>query len=89
MLPAESLSIEAITYEIPIRVGSFAAIFICIFVFELLSPRRKLATSKMLRWFNNLSIHILNTVTIRGIFPVIPITVAILAADKIGGSSTL
>ena len=82
MLPADSFPIDAIRYEIPIRVGAFAAIFICMFVFELLSQRRKLITSKMLRWFNNLSIHILNTVMIRGLSPVIPITMAILAADK-------
>ena len=82
MLPAESLFIDTINYEIPIRVGFFAAIFICMFVFELLSPRRNLTTSKMLRWFNNLSMHALNTVMIRGLSPVIPITVAILAGEK-------
>lgn len=82
MLPAESLSIDAIRYEIPIRVGSFAAIFICMFVFELLSPRRRLTTAKMSRWFNNLSMHALNTVMIRGLFPVIPITAAFFVAEK-------
>jgi sterol desaturase/sphingolipid hydroxylase (fatty acid hydroxylase superfamily) len=82
LLPAESFPIDAIRYEIPIRVGAFAAIFICMFVFEMLSPRRRLTTSKMFRWFNNLSMHALNTVMIRGLLPVIPITVAILAAEK-------
>src|SRR5271157_4991915 len=82
LLPTESLSTHAITYEIPIRVGAFAAIFICMFAFEMLSPRRRLTTSKMHRWFNKLSIHILNTIMIRALFPVIPITMAILAAEK-------
>ncbi len=52
------------------------------FVFELLSPRRNLTASKMPRWFSNLSIHILNTAIIRGLSPVIPITAAILAAER-------
>jgi sterol desaturase/sphingolipid hydroxylase (fatty acid hydroxylase superfamily) len=52
------------------------------FAFELLSPRRRLTTSKMLRWFSNLSVHILNTVMIRGLLPIIPIAAAVLAAEK-------
>ena len=82
MLPAESLSIGAIRYEIPIRVGASAAIFICMLVFEMFAPRRRLTTPKMFRWFNNLSMHVLNTVMIRGLFQVIPIAVAILAVEN-------
>jgi sterol desaturase/sphingolipid hydroxylase (fatty acid hydroxylase superfamily) len=82
LLSTESLSINAIIHEIPIRLVSFAAIFLCMFFFELLSPRRNLTTSKMLRWFSNLSIHILNTAMIRGLAPVIPITVAVLATAR-------
>ena len=82
MLPVENFPLDAIRYEIPIRVGSFAAVFVCMLLFELLFPRRRLTTSRMSRWFNNLSMHALNAVMIRVLFPVIPITVAILAAEK-------
>lgn len=68
-------------YEIPIRIGCFIAIFIGMAILELISPRRILTTSKTLRWFNNLSMHALNSIMVRGLFPVIPITMAVLAAE--------
>jgi sterol desaturase/sphingolipid hydroxylase (fatty acid hydroxylase superfamily) len=82
LLPIESLSADAVPHEITIRIVSFAAVFMCMFVFELLSPRRRLTTSKTLRWFSNLSIHIINTAMIRGLLPIIPIATAVLAAEK-------
>jgi sterol desaturase/sphingolipid hydroxylase (fatty acid hydroxylase superfamily) len=50
-------------------------------IYELISPRRILTTSKTLRWFNNLSMHALNSIMVRGLFPVIPITMAVLAVE--------
>jgi sterol desaturase/sphingolipid hydroxylase (fatty acid hydroxylase superfamily) len=81
LFPAESLLVEAIDYEIPIRIGCFIAVFVGMAVLEFLSPRRILTTSKTLRWFNNLSIHALNSVIVRVLFPVIPVTVAVLGAQ--------
>jgi sterol desaturase/sphingolipid hydroxylase (fatty acid hydroxylase superfamily) len=75
------LSVDTIDYEIPIRIGCFLAIFVGMAVLELLSPRRIPTTSKTIRWFNNLSIHALNSIMVRGLFPVIPITMAVLAAE--------
>jgi len=80
LFPLEKLSIDTIDYEIPIRIGCFVAIFIGMAVFELISPRRVLTTSKIIRWFNNLSMHALNSIMVRGFSPIIPITMAVLAA---------
>ena len=81
MFPTESLLIAAIDYEILIRIGCFIAVFVGMAVLEFLSPRRVLTTSKAIRWFNNLSIHVLNFLIVRGLFPLIPITMAVLAAQ--------
>ena len=71
---------DAEAFEIPIRVGFFAFAFISMFVFEFLAPRRILSASRIPRWFNNLSLHVINILMIRGLLPVIPITVAAVAA---------
>ncbi|HUH64894.1 MAG TPA: sterol desaturase family protein [Syntrophales bacterium] len=71
---------NAEAFEIPIRVGSFAIAFIFMFVFERLSPRRRLSTSRIARWLNNLSLHAINILLIRGLFPVVPIGMAAIAA---------
>jgi len=81
VFPIGRFSVDTIGYEIPIRIGCFIVIFIGMAIFELLSPRRSLTTSKTLRWFNNLSMHALNSIMVRGLFPVIPITMAVLAAE--------
>jgi len=78
----ESPAMDAIAYEIPMKVGFFALVFVAMFVVELLLPRRNLSTSKMSRWFNNLSLHALNTLMIRGLFPVIPITMAVVVTQN-------
>jgi sterol desaturase/sphingolipid hydroxylase (fatty acid hydroxylase superfamily) len=79
---SENIMIEAMDYEIPLRVGCFIAIFFIMSIFELLSPRRVLTSSKSLRWFNNLSLHALNSILVRGVFTLIPLSMAVLAAEN-------
>ncbi len=81
MFPIGRFSVDTSGYEIPIRIGCFIVIFIGMAIYELISPRRILTTSKTLRWFNNLSMHALNSIMVRGLFPVIPITMAVLAVE--------
>ncbi len=50
-------------------------------LWETIAPLRQLFVSKSLRWVNNLSLVILNTLVLRGIFPVTAIEIAAIA-DK-------
>jgi len=68
--------------EIAIRLGFFSGIFAVMAVWELLAPRRKPRQSKAVRWYANLGIVVLNSVVARIIFPLAPVAVAIVAAEK-------
>ncbi|HYA43068.1 MAG TPA: sterol desaturase family protein [Syntrophobacteraceae bacterium] len=68
--------------EIAIRPGFFLGIFILVAVCEILAPRRSLDTSKSNRWFRNLGILVLNPISVRLVFPVLPATMALLASER-------
>jgi sterol desaturase/sphingolipid hydroxylase (fatty acid hydroxylase superfamily) len=64
------------THEAIIRLTAFLGIFAAVAVWESLTPRRKLTTSKPLRWISNISITMLGAAIVRGIFPVIAVGLA-------------
>jgi sterol desaturase/sphingolipid hydroxylase (fatty acid hydroxylase superfamily) len=68
--------------EITVRLGFFFGTFILMAVCEILAPRRSLDTSKWRRWARNLAILILNPLSVRLVFPVLPVTMAIAAAER-------
>jgi sterol desaturase/sphingolipid hydroxylase (fatty acid hydroxylase superfamily) len=59
-----------------IRLAAFFGIFMTVAIWEFLSPRRQLTTSKTLRWVSNISITLLGTAIVRGLFPVLAVTFA-------------
>ena len=63
--------------EIIIRAGSFVAVFILIALWEIVARRRILTTSKTVRWFNNISITLINVLVLRLAFPVLAVNMAI------------
>ncbi len=63
-------------YATPIRITSFVIIFIVVALWEKRTPRRVLTTSKKWRWFNNLSIIVINPVLLYFVFPVLAIGMA-------------
>jgi len=68
--------------EIYIRLGGFFGIFVLMALWERVSPKRKLTSSKPLRWFNNLFITFFNTFFVRFVFPLSAVVVAITAENK-------
>ncbi len=68
--------------EAPIRLSFFFGIFAVMAVWELLSPRRVLTTSKSLRWINNLGLVFLNTFVLRLLFPAAAVGVALFAREQ-------
>ncbi len=68
--------------EAAVRIGFFFGVFIVMAVWEVLSPRRVLTTSKTVRWLSNMGIVFVNTVTVRLVFPVLAINVAVMAHEN-------
>jgi sterol desaturase/sphingolipid hydroxylase (fatty acid hydroxylase superfamily) len=66
-------------YEAIIRLGTFFGILIAMATWEVLAPRLVLKTSKLVRWFSNLGIVFINTVSLRLFLPVLAIDIALKA----------
>ena len=77
-----SLAEFLFAYEPVIRLGSFAAIFVTMAIWELLVPRRRQAIGRIRRWPANLGIVVLNTLLVRFVFPTAAIGVALLAESR-------
>lgn len=68
--------------EIYIRLGFFLSIFAFMAVWEIAAPRRAFTTSKLSRWYRNISITFLNAVVVRILFPVTALGVALIARER-------
>lgn len=68
--------------EIAIRLSFFVLIFVIIAIWELLAPRRTLTTSKTSRWITNLAITFLNPATVRLVFPILALSMALKAQQN-------
>jgi sterol desaturase/sphingolipid hydroxylase (fatty acid hydroxylase superfamily) len=68
--------------EIVIRVCFFLSIFAVISIWEILASRRMLTTSKKARWFSNLVLLSLNPISVRLVFPLLPVSMSILAEER-------
>ncbi|RJR33431.1 MAG: sterol desaturase family protein [Desulfobacteraceae bacterium] len=73
------------TAEAKIRLAFFIGTFALVGLLEMVSPRRTLTTSKSGRWFANIVIIALNPVSIRLVFPIVPVGMAIFAQERSWG----
>ena len=69
------------TNEAPLRLGFFFGVLSLMALWELLSPRRQLQTSKIVRWSNNLGLVVLNSLVLRLLFPAAAAGAAVFARD--------
>lgn len=65
-----------------VRLGALLVIVLLVAGWEVLKPRRPLSISRLLRWTNNWSISVLNTVLLSLVFPVMAVGVAVLANER-------
>jgi sterol desaturase/sphingolipid hydroxylase (fatty acid hydroxylase superfamily) len=72
----------ALANEPAIRLGFFLGVFALIGLWEIRAPRRALTVSKTLRWTSNLGLVVLNTVTLRLIFPLAGAGMAVFCAER-------
>jgi sterol desaturase/sphingolipid hydroxylase (fatty acid hydroxylase superfamily) len=78
----ESLIPSLQSGETTVRGVAFLLIFVCMMIWEIAAPRRKLLVEKPRRWFTNLAIIVLNNVLIRVILPIMPLALAGLARSR-------
>jgi sterol desaturase/sphingolipid hydroxylase (fatty acid hydroxylase superfamily) len=67
-------------HEPIIRLSSFLGILLLMAIWELLAPRRSLTTSKTSRWFNNLSIVLIDSLAVRLLIPLQAVGIALFVA---------
>jgi len=66
----------SMAHEPFIRLTAFIGVFIAIAIWESLSPRRRLNTSKTIRWFSNICITLIGTGLVRALFPILAVPLA-------------
>jgi sterol desaturase/sphingolipid hydroxylase (fatty acid hydroxylase superfamily) len=69
-------------FEPYIRLGAFLGVFLLMALWEFAAPRRPRATSRWLRWPNNLAITALNTGLVRVVFPTAAVGLALVAEAR-------
>jgi sterol desaturase/sphingolipid hydroxylase (fatty acid hydroxylase superfamily) len=70
------------SHEALIRLIFFFAILGLMAAWEMMTPRRRLSTSKKARWSANLGLVVIDTLTLRLIFPITAVNLALLAHDR-------
>jgi len=71
-----------LAHEGVVRLSFFFAILIFIAVWESLSPRRPLKTSKTIRWYSNLGLVLIDTLALRILLPMQAVGVALFAQNR-------
>jgi len=65
-----------------IRLAGFLGTLAIVGVWELLAPRRPLTDSKGRRWWTNLSLVVIDTAVGRLLLPILPVGLAVVAAER-------
>lgn len=68
--------------ELLIRLGFFFGILVVMFLWELIAPRRPLTTSKIIRWFSNLGLVLIDSIVVRLVFPTALAGIALLVQQR-------
>jgi len=67
--------------ETQIKIICFVIVLFFVSIWEVMAPRRQLTVSKTGRWFNNLTIILLDSLVVRILFPVAAVGVSVAAQD--------
>lgn len=82
MSPDESNLIDLPGGDSAVRMGIFAALFVTFAALEAVYPRRKRTSSRPVRWYSNLGMTFLNSLSQRFIFPILGIEMALISAER-------
>ena len=80
----ETTAIENLVLEreAVLRLGCFAAVFVVMCLWEIVSPRRPLSVPKLQRWTHNIGLLFLNSLVLRVLFPAAAVGIAYTAAES-------
>lgn len=74
---------EAIlSLEPVIRVSAFTGMLCLMALLEAASPRRRREVSRLIRWTNNLALVVLDNFILRLVFPMLAVSMALIAAER-------
>ena len=79
MLNVEQILMD---HEPWIRLGTFLGGFVVMAVWEAIAPYRSYRQAKPVRWLNNLSLVVLNTILLRVVFPIAAVGFAAMASQN-------
>ena len=68
--------------EQSIRLSVFAGVLLLVALWEIIAPRRPLRDNKLRRWFANLALVIIGTISVRALFPILPVALAQIAGTR-------
>jgi sterol desaturase/sphingolipid hydroxylase (fatty acid hydroxylase superfamily) len=71
--------------ELLVRFGFFIGILILMSLWEISAPRRPLITSKMARWIGNLGLVLIDSISVRLVFPTALMGMVLLAQQRSWG----
>lgn len=80
--PDTFFRLDLSAHEAGIRIGFFLAIFTAVAIAEIVAPRRPRLAPKSFRWFGNGSVHLINGLLPRLLFPILPVGMALLWAQE-------
>lgn len=69
-------------HEGAVRLTFFFGILAAMIVYEIAAPKRALSLPRARRWTGNLGVVVFNTVLVRLVVPILPVGVALMAADQ-------
>lgn len=73
------------SHEAAIRLGFFLGVLGLMALWESLAPRRRLTSAKPARWFANLGMVLIDTVSVRLVLPITAVGMALLAQERAWG----
>ncbi len=75
------MNVFTIDNELFIRLAIFFSVFAFMAAWEVVAPRRRLTSSRRIRWLNNIGISFINSVLLRLLFPMSAVGVALLSSE--------
>jgi sterol desaturase/sphingolipid hydroxylase (fatty acid hydroxylase superfamily) len=82
IFPDTGFQLNLFDHEAGIRIGFFLMIFSDVAIAETVVPRRPRRVPKSFRWFGNGSVHLINGLLPRLLFPILPVGMALLWTQK-------
>ena len=65
-----------------VRMGFFLVVLVLMAALEIIVPRRRQEIPRLVRWTNNISLVVLDTLLVRLAFPILAVALAVVAEDR-------